>query len=217
MFASIREEAGRSSLSLSIDSGCSVSEVLELVQKETGARLDKNRRYAVAVNNEYTDGSRLLSDGDEIAIIPPVSGGCVLSTVNISADPLVPQEYLKTISGTEYGAVVTFMGVTRSNNAGRNVHFLEYEAYKPMAEAKIAELIEEMAARWNIGKVAVGHRIGRVMPGEVSMVLVVGAPHRRDAFEAASYFVDRLKQVVPIWKKEHFEDGSVWVADNTGG
>src|SRR3972149_1463554 len=105
------------------------------------------------------------------------------------------------------------MGVTRDDNDGRRVTCLEYEAYQPMAEQKIAEIISEMKSRWDIGGVAIAHRTGRVGIGEISMVLAVSAAHRRPAFEAALYFVDRLKEIVPIWKKEHYEGGTMWIGE----
>ena len=114
------------------------------------------------------------------------------------------------------GAVVTFLGVTRNHNEGRRVLFLEYEAYRPMADKVIAEIIGEMKSRFEIGRVAIAHRTGRVDIGETSMVVAVGAAHRRPAFEAALHFIDQLKRIVPIWKKEYFEGGEVWIGDTPG-
>ena len=133
--------------------------------------------------------------------------------VAITEGVLDPAPLVERVRSDRDGCVVTFLGVTRDHNEGRRVLRLEYEAYRPMAEQKMTEIIEEMQARWKIGSVAVVHRVGRVDVGEASMVLAVSAPHRGPAFEAAEHFVDRLKEVVPIWKKEFFEGGEVWVGD----
>lgn len=133
--------------------------------------------------------------------------------IEIAASTLDPAVYAARVRADVNGAVVTFEGVTRNHNDGRVVLYLEYEAYRPMADRKIAELIAEMRKRWPIDRVAVGHRLGRVDIGETSLVIAVSAAHRRPAFEAALYFVDRLKEVVPIWKKEYFDGGEVWIGD----
>ena len=133
--------------------------------------------------------------------------------VTITEGALDPAPLVGRVRSDRDGCVVTFLGVTRDHNDGRRVLHLEYEAYRPMAERKMTEVIGEMKARWDIGSVAVAHRVGRVDIGEASMVLAVSAPHRGPAFEAAQYFVDQLKKVVPIWKKEFFEGGEVWIGD----
>ena len=133
--------------------------------------------------------------------------------VKITPDSLDPAEYTARVKADADGAVVTFEGVTRDHNQGRRVLYLEYEAYRPMADRKISELFAEMRQRWPIDRIAVGHRTGRVDIGETSMVVAASAAQRRPAFEAVLYFVDRLKEVVPIWKKEYFEGGEVWIGD----
>ena len=112
--------------------------------------------------------------------------------------------------------MVTFLGVTRDHNEGRKVLHLDYEAYQPMAENKIVEIIGEMRSKWELGKIAIAHRTGRIDIGETSMVVAVGSAHRRPAFEASLYFVDRLKEIVPIWKREFFEGGEVWIGESPG-
>jgi len=131
----------------------------------------------------------------------------------ITEQPLEPNILTDAVRGDTDGAVITFEGVTRNHNDGRGVEYLEYEAYRPMADEKLQELIDEIKDRWEIDKVAVAHRIGRVDIGELSLVIAVSAAHRRPAFEATLHFVDRLKEVVPIWKKEYFEGGEVWIGD----
>ena len=109
------------------------------------------------------------------------------------------------------GAIVTFVGTTRDNTAGRRVLFLDYEAYRPMADEQLARVADEMRERWDLRAVAIHHRLGRVEIGEASLVVAASSPHRKDAFEACHFSIDRIKQIVPIWKKEFFEGGEVWV------
>ena len=113
------------------------------------------------------------------------------------------------------GAVVVFNGITRDHTDGRKVLFLEYEAYLPMAKAKLNDVAEEMCDKWDVS-VVIAHRIGRVDIGESSLIVTVGSPHRASAYEASQYSVDRIKQIVPIWKKEHFDGGEVWIGDAEG-
>ncbi len=115
----------------------------------------------------------------------------------------------------DYGAVVNFIGTVRGHSQGRKVLYLEYEAYREMATKKLRQIGEEIDARWNLEDIAIYHRVGRLEAGEISLVVAVGAPHRKDAFEACRYAVDRLKQIVPIWKKEVFENGEVWEEEAT--
>ena len=131
----------------------------------------------------------------------------------ITDQPLEPNVLTDAVRDDTDGAVITFEGVTRDHNDGRGVEYLEYEAYRPMADEKLQELIDEIKGKWEIDKVAVAHRIGRVDIGELSLVIAVSAAHRRPAFEATPHFIDRLKEVVPIWKKEYFEGGEVWIGD----
>ena len=131
--------------------------------------------------------------------------------IEITHEPLDPELVASRVRKPTTGAVVTFLGTTRSNSAGRNVLYLEYEAYRPMADNKLAEITDEMAQRFEVEDVAIAHRLGRVEIGETSLVVAVASPHRDAAFAACQYSVDRIKQTVPIWKKEFFEGGEVWI------
>jgi len=135
--------------------------------------------------------------------------------VRITEDKLDPSDATKFASSERHGATVVFHGVTRDHTDSRKVILLEYEAYIPMANKKLKEIAGEMCSNWDV-RVAIDHRLGRVDIGEESLVVAVGSPHRQAAFEAASYSVDRIKQTVPIWKKEHFEGGEVWIGDADG-
>ncbi len=131
--------------------------------------------------------------------------------IEVVHEPIEPEAITAQVGRDSNGAVVTFLGTTRDSTGGRSVLFLEYEASQPMAERKLAEIADEMRARWPVHDVAIAHRVGRLEIGDVSLVVAVGSPHRKEAFAACHYAVDRIKQVVPIWKKEHFVGGEVWV------
>ena len=131
--------------------------------------------------------------------------------IEITHDELDPESITSQVTHDAAGAVVTFLGNTRDHTGDRRVLFLEYEAYRPMADQQLARVAEEMGRRWELAGVAIAHRLGRLEVGEASLVVAVSAAHRKDAFEACQYSVDRIKQIVPIWKKEFFEGGEVWV------
>ena len=136
--------------------------------------------------------------------------------IEVTHDVLHPERITARVRADGNGAVVTFLGVTRDTNEGRKVLYLDYEAYQPMAEKKLAEIADEIRGRWNAQDVAIAHRLGRLRIGEVSLVVAVASPHRKEAFEACQYSVDRIKQIVPIWKKEFFEGGEVWIEGSHG-
>ena len=218
LFAGVREAAGVSSVGVELAAPATIGDAVEAASRAVPGEWRLPTTVLLASNGEYGTDETVLEDGDEVAIIPPVSGGDASETqeVTITDDPLDPEPLTEFVTTDVDGAVVTFLGVTRNHNEGRRVLFLEYEAYRPMADHVIAEIIGEMKSRFEIGRVAVAHRTGRVDIGETSMVVAVGAAHRRPAFEAALHFIDRLKQIVPIWKKEYFEGGEVWIGDTPG-
>jgi len=129
----------------------------------------------------------------------------------ISNEPISVDEVSRRISSPAAGAIVSFAGIVRGNNAGRRVRYLEYEAYPEMAEPLLAQIAEEIKARWPVEEVAIVHRVGRQKVGETSVVIAIASAHRLGAFEAGRYAIDRLKEIVPVWKKEHFEGGEVWI------
>lgn len=130
----------------------------------------------------------------------------------ITTAPISVDEISRRVSSPAAGAIVSFAGIVRDTNAGRRVRYLEYEAYPEMAEPMLAQIAEEIKARWPVEKVAIVHRVGRQEIGETSVVVVIASAHRQGAFEAGRYAIDRLKEIVPIWKKEFFEGGEVWIA-----
>jgi molybdopterin synthase catalytic subunit len=219
LFAGLKDRAGVARLAIEITEGATVSDAIDAAGDATESTWDVPTAIMCAVNEEYQQRDFVLSDGDELALIPPVSGGTGVAQddhVEVTGEPLDSTAIADHVRADSNGAIVIFEGVTRDHNDGRHVEYLEYEAYQPMAENKIRELFSEMRQHYEIDRCAVAHRVGRVNIGEKSMVVAVSAAHRRPAFEAALYFVDRLKEVVPIWKKEHFEGGEVWINDTPG-
>jgi molybdopterin converting factor subunit 1 len=163
-----------------------------------------------AVNEEIADRSRLLRDGDEVAFMPPVSGGAGADFLRLTRDPIPTHELTRQLKAPADGAVVVFEGIVRDHSHGRKTLYLEYEAYEPMAMRKMEEIGSEARRKFAIDGVGMIHRLGRLEIGETSVAIIVSAAHRRPAFEACQFAIDRLKQIVPIWKKEYFADGAVW-------
>ncbi len=173
-----------------------------------------------AVNEEIADRSRLLRDGDEVAFMPPVSGGAGPvpqggtraggDFFRLTCQPIPTGPLTRDLKAPQDGAVVVFDGIVRDHSHGRKTLYLEYEAYEPMAVRKMEAIGQETKQKFAISAIGMIHRLGRLEIGESSVVIIVAAGHRRAAFEACHYAIDRLKQTVPIWKKEYFEDGGVW-------
>lgn len=136
--------------------------------------------------------------------------------VLISEKKLNLNDSIKFVADNSNGAIATFSGTTRDSNLGRQVKFLEYEAYEPMADRKLSQIANEMLKKWKINKVSIQHRIGRVLLGQTSLVVAVSSKHRKEAFSACEFSINRIKEIVPIWKKEYYEDGEIWIGSQTG-
>jgi molybdopterin synthase catalytic subunit len=182
--------------------------------------LKQYRPYTLfAVGHDYVAPDHRLKSEDELCLFPPVSGGSPSEgapappdTYRVVEAPLSADAAAVAVDDAGAGGIVMFSGVVRNETGGRPVKFLEYEAHAPMAEAKLREIGQTVRARWpGVRRVAILHRVGRLEIGEASVLVAVSAAHRQEAFEACKFAIDTLKQTVPIWKKEHFEDGEVWV------
>jgi molybdopterin synthase catalytic subunit/molybdopterin converting factor small subunit len=200
LFAGLRERAGWGEREL--DGVARVSDVwpaLGLGSEPEG--------LLYAVNKEYAEAERDLADGDEVAIIPPVSGG----SFRLGKDALSLDAAVDEVRDERAGAIATFVGTTRVESRGRTVHHLEYEAYEGMAEKVMAEIASSLKERYDLCEVAIHHRVGRVEIGDASVVIAVSAAHRQDALAACKDAIDTLKEQVPLWKKEVYEGGEEWI------
>jgi molybdopterin synthase catalytic subunit len=200
LFAGLRERAGYGEREL--DGVARVRDVWPAL-----ALGDEPDGLLYAVNREYAAGDRELHDGDEVALIPPVSGGAF----RVTEGPLSLEAVVREVTTDEAGAVATFLGTVRRSSRGRNVLYLEYEAYAEMAEDVMAQLAEELRDRYELAGIAIHHRVGRVEIGEASVAIAVSAPHRQDALAACRDAIDALKETVPLWKKEVYEGGEEWI------
>jgi MoaE-MoaD fusion protein len=217
-FATLRERAGTAEMRRDFPEGITVGEIWAAIGDEIPALAAQCDRVAFAVNHEYVKDDYRPGNNDEVAFIPPVSGGADapwVGSISIGYDAIDVEELAREVSHPAAGAIVTFAGTTRRENVGRRVLRLEYEAYEPMALSEMRKLADEAGRRWEIVRIAVRHRIGVVQIGETSVAIAVAAAHRAEAFEACRFAIDRLKEVVPIWKKEYFEGGEVWVGCQT--
>ncbi|MDQ2652543.1 MAG: molybdopterin converting factor subunit 1 [Chloroflexota bacterium] len=209
-FAAMREALGRSSERLSVPAGTTAGALLDRLVAEQ-PKLDRMRSVVmVMVNQSYASAETVLNDGDEVAFIPPVSGGAS-AFYRVQEEPIDARQVEALVGDPGAGAVVTFSGTVRDHGRGQSVSLLEYEAYAPAAERMMAQVGEEIAGRWPVIKVAMVHRTGALPVGEVSVVIAISSAHRDAAFEASRYAIERLKEIVPIWKKEHYDDGASWL------
>jgi len=216
-FGVLKDIVGSAEEQLDVAPESTLATVFESYSHRFETLRDKRSSILFARNREFATPETAVTDNDEIAFLPPVSGGTVNvdsrreHVFEITRDVIDSQELARRIVRGEDGAVVVFEGVVRNNTKGRSTKYLEYECYEPMALAGIERIGREIAGQFALGHVAIVHRLGRLEIGEASVAIVVTAPHRRPAFEAALLAIDRLKREVPIWKKEFFEDGDVWV------
>ena len=213
-FAVFREQIGRDEDVVQLADGARVRDAIAALAARHAA-VDRLRgRFRVAVNQEFSDEDRALADGDELALIPPVAGGGdppAARHVQLLATPLSLDRCIAAVAGAGMGGIVTFTGMVRRDSHGAVIDHLEYEAYGAMAVQEMTRLCDEIEAEVAGVRLAVEHRVGRLEVGEVAVVIAAEAPHRAEAFTACRALIDRLKQLVPIWKKEVGEDGAEWV------
>ncbi|HLB19781.1 MAG TPA: molybdenum cofactor biosynthesis protein MoaE [Gaiellaceae bacterium] len=200
LFAGLRERAGWSEREVeAVNRVADVWPALDLGDEPEG--------LLYAVNKEYADRDHPLTDGDEVALIPPVSGGAF----RLTAEPLSLDAVVDEVRSEQAGAIATFTGTTRLQSRGRTVLHLDYEAYEEMAEQVMTQIAADLKRRYDLFEIAIHHRTGRVEIGEASVVIAVSAPHRQDALAACKDAIDFLKDRVPLWKKEFYEGGEEWI------
>jgi len=215
-FGQLKDLAGKSGEVLDLPEGSSVRDLIEVCATQVPAMRTSLPSLAVAVNQHYAGAETKLKANDEVALLPPVSGGATekaaeaLSYATIVRDAIDTTSVLDRLKQGDDGAAVIFEGVVRNQTRGRKTVYLEYEAYEPMALQQMDALARQALQQFQIREVAVVHRLGRLEIGETSVLIVVASAHRAAAFEACRWLIDTLKKTVPIWKKEHFEDGAVW-------
>jgi molybdopterin converting factor subunit 1 len=218
LFAILRDKAGKSELAVNSNPP-TVSALLKQISGEYPALSDILSRGSIliAVNQEFAKSDALLRDGDEVALMPPVSGGAEPShTVGIQAGPFSLDHEIARIkkSSSAIGAVVTFLGTTRDISRNRQVAKLEFEHYPGMAEKKLSEIRDRAIREYGVIEVSIIHRIGTIPIGENIVLIVVASGHRDEAFQACRFCIDELKRITPIWKKETTSDGELWVEEH---
>jgi MoaE-MoaD fusion protein len=212
LFARLREQAGRDLFPLELPGGSTVADAYAELRRLHPALEARREIVRAAVNQEFADWDDLLAEGDEVAFIPPVSGGSEVGVLfELTDQPLDPRRLEAAVARAGAGAICTFTGVVRDNSRGRETTRLEYEAYAGMAESQMRAIAAEIAERWPEARVAMAHRTGVLEIGEASVVVAVSSPHRGDAIAACKWGIDRLKETVPVWKKEFYADGEVWI------
>jgi MoaE-MoaD fusion protein len=229
VFAGLAEKMGSSSVTLTTDRDqLTAGELKELLAEEYPAAAGTIRISFVAKNQAYAKPEEPVGELDELALIPPVSGGRPeapesgkskakdVPLYELTYEPIHSEAVSAKVADPNHGAAIVFIGTTREFTQGQRTMTLDYEAYQPMAIATMQQIGDEIAARWPGAKCAITHRLGRVGIGETSVVIAVSAPHRAECYEASRYSIERLKQVVPIWKKELWEDGSEWKGHQLG-
>ena len=212
LFARYREAAGRERLEVELPDGGTVETAWSAVI-DRHPQLIPYRQYTLfAVGNEYVNAEYRLAPSDELCLFPPVSGGSGGDVYRVVGEPLSPDAIAAEVDDPGAGGIVIFSGVVRNETGGRPVKFLEYEAHAPMALAKMREIAAAARQRHpGIRRLAIVHRVGRLEIGESSVLIAVSTAHRGEGFDACRFAIDTLKETVPIWKKEYFEDGEVWV------
>jgi len=215
LFARMRELVGSGTLERNINDDATVTDLLQTLKEEFPALAEVAPRTIISINREFADHETQLAEGDEVAFFPPVSGGSGADDGKfaVTFEPINLDEMAAKVIKPETGAVAVFGGVVRNVSAGKAVEHLEYEAYEEMAVAKLRQVADEAREKWpKIVDIAVVQRIGHLEVGENAVIVAVSSPHRGDGcFEACAYAINRLKEIVPIWKKEVSPEGDEWI------
>lgn len=214
LFAAYREAVGAKQVNLEIGEGVRLADVWATLAEQYPRLGVFSTTVVGAVNGEYAKLDAPVKNGDEVAFLPPVAGGDHFA---MTEEPIDEAHLRKAVGDPGAGAILIFLGTTRNQTGGRQVDYLEYEAYTEMAENRMAAIAQEIRERWSSVKgVAIVHRIGRVDIGDASIGIAISTPHRGDAFAACRYAIDRAKEHLPIWKKEVWEGGSEWIEEGPG-
>jgi|SRR5579859_6682022 len=211
LFARFRELAGTDEVRLELAAGSTVADVYAAVRMAHPALESNLAVVRGAINHEIVPWDVVVADGDDVAFIPPVSGGTHPPLIELTTGPLDARRIETAVAYSGAGAICTFTGIVRDTSRSKKVAHLEYEAYTEMAVAQMRKIAGEIAEQWPDSRVAMAHRTGRLEVGEASVVVSVACPHRAEAIAACKWGIDRLKETVPIWKKEHATDGSYWI------
>lgn len=211
VFGVLREESGADEWDLVLPDEATVKELRQCAATAIPGLEALQDRVAVSIDFEIASDDRVLRDGEEVALLPPVSGGG--GTCSLDASPLVESEVAARVAGPDAGGVVTFVGAVRDHARGHEIDHLEYEAYPEMALREMEKIALQTGERWPGTRLAMAHRTGRLEIGEAAVIIVAASAHRAAAFEACRYAIDTLKETVPIWKKEVTRDGQYWVDD----
>lgn len=212
-FGILKDLAGKPSDSLSLPENATLDDVLSHYEQAIPRLKEMAPSLAMSINQEYAGLATRLKTGDEVALLPPVSGGIAEKRsphAAIVREPIEAAPILQSIKHSEDGAAAVFEGIVRNHTRGRRTLYLDYEAYEGMALKQMEDLTQKALAEFKVRDVAIVHRLGRLEIGETSVLIVVVSAHRAAAFDACRWLIDTLKRTVPIWKKEHFEDGAVW-------
>lgn len=223
-FGVLKDIVGRSEETVEVAPGSTIRSLFQSYVERFATLRDKRSSIVFARNREFSPADTVLADGDEVAFLPPVSGGTnrvirdsAGNLFVITRQPIESRRLVAALQRPEDGAVVVFEGVVRNNTRGRQTTHLEYECYEEMAIEQMARIGKEITAQGDISRLGMVHRLGRLQIGEASVSVVATAPHRKPAFDAALEGINRLKREVPIWKKEFFADGAVWVDGEWSG
>jgi molybdopterin synthase catalytic subunit len=223
-FGVLKDWLGSAAAIVELPQGATVAELLAALSTlhSSGQPVQAFRGIAVSVNSEYASAAHVLREDDEVGLLPPVSGGATANSSDLPYETcgqttltraaIDAQGLIAAAKHEEDGAVVVFDGIVRNNTRGRRTLYLDYEAYEEMAAKQMDELAGEARTRFGVRHVTLVHRLGRLQVGETSVLIVVASAHRGQAFDACRWLIDTLKKTVPIWKKETFEDGTVWAA-----
>ena len=224
-FASLKDIVGARQLNVDVPPGATVGDLLTHLESRYPRIRDYRPVVLTSVNEEYADQATHVAEGDEVGIFPPVSGGSVEAdpfTVvrprelyRITREPIAARVVAAELQRPEAGAICIFEGIVRNNSKGKTTRYLEYEAYEAMALKRMEEIGVFVRQAWDIEAIGIVHRLGHLDIGETSVAIIVTSAHRRASFDACEYAIDRLKKVVPIWKKEFFDDGELWIEGNS--